>query len=376
MARLARYLVRQLLPWLVVALGGAVLVFLATQLVRVAPLFIGAGASAGELLTALGLLLVPVVGWALTPAFAVALFAVAGRLGVDGELTAFDAAGLGRWRVALGPAAVALLLAALSAWLWLDGGPRSQRALRGLAVELAGRSLVGRLAPARFHQPLDGLTFFAEGEADGSYRGVLIEDRRERRRPVQLVAREATLRFAPGSRELVLALEDGTVFYEGTDDRPPAALGFGAAELVLPLGGEIDRRLGFLPRLMAVSTSHLGGPPPGDVEGREWRYALWRRVAGPAGFLVLALVALGLALGGSWRGRGTAMVAAGVLFLGYHLLGRLAEELMRGDRLDPAAAALGPAAITLAGGGALLVVRRLAARLAARRIVVRSRLSG
>jgi lipopolysaccharide export LptBFGC system permease protein LptF len=339
---LTRYLFGQIAPWLGIAVVGAALLFLTTQLIRVAPVFVGAGASALEIMSGLGLLLVPVVGWSLTPAFAIAVFAVVGRMDADGELTALDAAGIGRLRLAAAPLLVACVLAGLAAWIWLDAGPRSQARLRQMAADLAGRAVAGQIQPGRFSQPLPGVTVYADGAADGGYRGVLIEDTRQRSRPLRLIARRAAVRYQPAGPALAFRLQDGQAFVGGR--RAPVAVGFEQLDIGISLNDELGRRLGFLPWLMAVPTSRLVDPPPAHVSPAKWGFALWRRVAGPCGLVALALAATVLALGGRWRRRGFAVAAAAGLFLLYHLLSRLGESLALDGAVDPALAALGPAA--------------------------------
>ena len=130
MLRLGLYIVRQMLPWMGASLFGAVVVFLASQLLRIAPVFAGAHAGASELAAALGLLVIPVIGWALTPAFAISIFAVAGGMSARGEITALDSAGIDRSRLIVGPCLLGLLMTAASAWIWLEAAPR-QRSSRG-----------------------------------------------------------------------------------------------------------------------------------------------------------------------------------------------------------------------------------------------------
>jgi lipopolysaccharide export LptBFGC system permease protein LptF len=356
MFRLATYIGRQLLPWLALALGGAILLFLVTQLLRVAPVFAGAGAGAAETGRALALLAVPVIGWALTPAFAVAVFAVAGRMSADGELAALDSAGLARSAALAGPSLLAVPVAALSAWVWLEAAPASQAELRALAARLAGRALAGRVEPGRFLAPAPGLSLYADAREGDVYRGVLIEDACDPDRAVRVAAGEARVGFDEGEESLVLAARRGTAFLSFGAGSGPSAVSFGALEVRVPVGGELAERLGFLPPDMAIPTAGLLGPRRSGFTAAQWSYALWRRVAGPLGFAALAIVSIGLAFGGSWRRQGPAVAAAAALFLAYHLLGRAGESLMQAQGLPPVVAALGPAA--LVAGVAAIRYRR------------------
>ncbi len=358
MYRLSTYIVRQILVWQVIALAGLTLAFLITQLLRVLPVFAGAGAGVLESATAIGLLLVPVATWSITPAFAIAVFSTAGRMGADGELTAVDACGLSRHRLALGPIALATVIFVISAWLWLDAAPRAQRHLRAIATDIAARALAGRLEPNRFISPMSGVTFFADArETDGSLRGVFLEDARETDRPVQFVASRAVLGLAPDHRTLAIRFDSGSAFYPTySAGGQPAALSFDRLEIEIPFAEELEQRLDFLPALLAVSTPRLLGKAPPGVSPNEWSYALWRRVAGPFGFLSLSLLAGFLAFGVTWRRCGLAVAFAAALFLLYHLLCRLGESLMYSQLIGALEAAALPVVLVVLAIVVLFVV--------------------
>lgn len=368
MTRISIYIVRQIVPWIFLAMIGAALIFLTSQLLRVASIFVGAGAEFTETIEALGLVLVPVLGWALAPAFVVAVFATAGRMARDGELTALDASGLVRRKLWGGPMVLAAICACMSAWLWLDASPRSQAALREIAMDLAGRAIAGKIVPGRFIEPLPGVTFFADRKTDGgAYEGVLLEDARDSARPVQFVAANARLHVHSRPRQLRVRLERGTAFYEEQGDVVArSVLSFRDFSLVVPLKDHLDRRLDFLPALLAVSTNRLFGAPSLGVSKTLWKFALWRRIAGPLGFVTLALVAIVLAFNTTWRSRGTLLALATVLFLAYHLLCRIGESLMQADLIGARLAALLPVGIMAANLFVLYLYPLVCARLSTR----------
>jgi lipopolysaccharide export system permease protein len=220
-----------------------------------------------------------------------------------------------------------------------------------MALSLAGRALSGNVEPGRFVAPLDGVALFVDRVGDdGRLEGVFVADERAGRRPVQAAARAGRVAVDVAGTALEVRLEEGGAFFTGADDAgggEPLALGFERFDLRVPLGGELSRRLDFLPALLAVPTRELRGPAPDGTDARAWKYALWRRVAGPVGFLAVALSTVALAFGLSWRRRGVAVGAAAALFLGYHLLSRLGETLLGAGFLGAPAAALMPSGVTL-----------------------------
>jgi len=348
--RIARYIARQMLPWIAAALASAALLFFVTQLLRIAPLLIGADASFREIARDLTLLLVPILSFALAPAFAVAVFAVGGRMSEDGELIALDASGVTRAATATGPIVLAFAFALGSAGLWLVASPAACRILRDDAVQLAGRALAGRITPGRFAEPFPGITVYADAVSGTRLGGVFVADSRSFARTLQITAAFAEIRHERDGA-MSIALENGEAFFMGAEDGDtPAALRFESLSFRLPVIASTAATDAFLPALLAESTSALLGPPPRGVDPDAWGFALWRRLGGPIGFLALALASTALAFAVPWRRRGLAIGAAAALFLAFHATGRLAEQLLFERAVSPALAALLPGAAVVAVG--------------------------
>jgi lipopolysaccharide export system permease protein len=347
-SRLTIHIAKELSVWMLIGLAGAVFVFVSTQMVRLAPLFYSAGGKPLELVEMLGLLAVPVCGWSLTPSFAVAVFATFARMSRDGEVVALDAAGISRTRIAAGPLAVVLVLTLLGAWIWLDAGPRSLRLLQARATAMLKDNAVRQIRAGQFAHPAPGTTFFADVRVDDrTFRDVFFESHFENGRTVQAAAKEAQLTTAKHGTAVEVRLKQGTAFIQSGEETNEAledtALTFETLNLVIPLEEVLRDRLDFLPSTLAVKTEELLKPPAPTISKPEWRYALWRRVAGPVGTLVFSLLALLLALGARWRSRGAAIAIGGVIFLVYHLVGRFGEGLLGSGHLSAPVAALLPA---------------------------------
>ena len=359
MARIALYIGRQMLPWFAAALSAAALLFLVTQLLRIAPFFLGAGASCAEIARDLSYLLVPVVGWALAPAFAVAVFAVGGRMSADGELVALDAAGVRRSSVAIGPFAMAIAAAAVCAAIWLFAAPTACRALRADAVRLAGRAIAGRISGGSFVEPAAGVTVYADAVRGRRLEGVLVEDARDPGRTIQIVAAAAELREEPGGA-ISLAFEGGDAFFAGGEGGgAPLSMRFDSLALAAPIGGSPGALDAFLPRALAEDTAALLEPAPDGVDPGVWRFAFFRRAAAPVGLLALACASAALAFVIPWRRRGFAIACAVILFLAFHAAGRLGEALLATGSLGPAASAFAPAVSVLVLAAAMIAAARI-----------------
>lgn len=350
MHRIPTYIAKQLFSWIGIALGGLILSFIITQVLRVAPLFVGANVPAAELLTVMALVVLPITAWSLTPAFAIAAFATAGRMRAEGELVAAHASGIGHPTLLLGPAATALVLSVFSAWLWLQGGPSAHRLLNRKVTEIAGSALLGQLREGVFQEPIPGIVFFGnEKISPHKFGGILLEDGRTRQRKVHYVAKSLAFNYRAKSQTISFSLEEGTAFVSSPlSQDPPLAISFGELTLTVDIAGELESRLDFLPATLSHSTARLLGPPPPHHGINEWEYAFWRRLANPLGFLLFSLLASVIAFQSSAERVGGSIFRGAVLFLFYHLSARWAESMMVQGAIGAKAAAMLPVSLTLA----------------------------
>jgi len=351
MLRMSLHTASRIAPWLLVSIFGASLIFLVTQLMRVTPIFAGAGLSIFEAFRILALLSVPVVGWALTPGFVVAVFAVAGDMFRSGEQDVLDAAGIPRWKVLGGPAMTAVPLAFLSAWIWIFASPSSQQHVYKTVSKLAGKALIANLKSNRFNSPAPGMTFFAEKKlAEGTFKNTLLELCENKSHTLHVIAPKMELIYHSNNMALSLKAKNGQVF-SGLLNNNVAVMEFDELNLSFSLADELNTRLDFIPALMAISTSQLINE--NNVKGtskNERSFTLWRRIAGPTGFIAMSIVAMTLAFLGRWQRRRTAIATAAILFTGFHLAGRFCEALMAGGTISPLVAAFAPSALVIIAG--------------------------
>src|SRR3712207_5203831 len=205
MTRLDRYIFRQLaFALLAVSIGLAALVWL-TQSLRFIELVLDRGLSLAVFVELTALLL-PSFFAVILPitTFVVTLFVYV-RLSVDRELVVLRAAGLSQWRLA----APALLLAGLSTGtvmllnLWLV--PVSHTAFREWQFEIRNQMAAILLQEGVFSSVGNDLTVYARlRERDGSLRGILVHDARERGAPVTILAEHGRLTLTPQGPRVTL----------------------------------------------------------------------------------------------------------------------------------------------------------------------------
>jgi lipopolysaccharide export system permease protein len=339
MTRLDRYVLRQLsLALLAVAVGLAALVWL-TQSLRFIELVLDRGLSFGVFLQLTGLLL-PSFFAVILPitVFVVTLFTYV-RLAADRELVVMRAAGLSQWQLARPAVLLAVLVMAACYALNLVVVPLSQSAFRTWQFEIRNQLAAILLQEGVFSSIGDNLTVYARSrERDGSLRGILVHDARDRGAPVTILAEAGRITPTPNGPRVTL--ENG-VRQQVERVPPPAGAPAGAvpstrlsvlsfSENSVELaragrgGGNEENRYR---NAQERSLAELLHPDPSErISDRDlgrFRAEVHVRLTSPVTALGFALVALATALTGEFRRNGGAlrlflgiMVVVGLLALG------------------------------------------------------------
>ncbi len=317
MNRLDRYILRQLvLALLAVTVGLAALVWL-TQSLRFIELVLDRGLSFLVFLELTGLLL-PGFFAVILPitTFVVILFAYV-RLAADRELVVMRAAGLSQGQLARPALLLALLSVGLCYALNLWAVPASQAKFRAWQFEIRNELAAILLQEGVFSSVGDELTVYArERDRDGTLRGILIHDTREKGAPVTILAEAG--RITPGPQGPRVTLENGQ--RQQVERVPPPAnappgtpptlrlsvLTFGENSVELARGGrEEQERYRNAPER---TLSELLHPDPADRiperDIRRFRAEAHRRLAEPLTALGYAFVALATVLTGEFRRHG------------------------------------------------------------------------
>lgn len=317
MTRLDRYIFRQLaLALLSVTVGLAVLVWL-TQSLRFIELVLDRGLSFLVFIELTGLLL-PGFFAIILPitTFLVALFVYV-RLASDRELVVMRAAGLSQWRLARPALALALLSAAACYALNLVVVPETQAAFRAWQFEIRNQLAAILVQEGVFSSVGDDLTVYARlRDRDGSLRGILVHDARERGAPVTILAESGRITPTPsgprvtlenGQRQQVERVPPPSGSPPGT---PPSTrlsvLSFSenTVDLARASRGEESRYRNAQER----SLRELLHPDPeeriSERDLRRFRAEAHNRLASPLNALGFALVAMATALTGQFRRHG------------------------------------------------------------------------
>ena len=208
--RLSIYVLGQMIgPTVLFALLLTAVIWL-TQSLRLLDLVINRGQSAPTFIY-LTLLIVPSLLVIILPIayFAGTLFAL-NKLNSDSELVVMSAAGFSRAQIAVPVLLAAAITMALTYLCGLYLMPAGQRAMKDKVVDIRADIGAALLNEGEFNTPADGLTvFIRELNSDGTIRGVMVHDNRNKKTPVTYLAVRGQLAQTPAGARLIMF--DGTV---------------------------------------------------------------------------------------------------------------------------------------------------------------------
>jgi len=322
--RIDSYILRQLLVSLgAVTIGLAALVWL-TQSLRFIELVLDRGLSFWVFLELTGLLL-PSFFSVILPitTFVVVLFTYV-RLGSDRELVVMRAAGLSQWqlsRPAIGVALIATLVGFMLS-LWIV--PRSHAAFRDWQFEIRNQMAGLLLQEGVFSSVGGDLTVYARTrENDGTLRGILVHDARERGAPVTILAEAGRITAGPLGPRVTLLNGQRQQLEVGAHGPRLNVLSFAenSVDLARATRSEGERFRNAQERSM----SELLHPEPGVSlrDRRRFRAEAHQRLSNPITAISLALLGLAVALTGQFQRHGGGFrlfvgcaAAVGILALG------------------------------------------------------------
>ena len=308
-------------------------------------------------------LLPAMLSFGLPIAFLLGILIGLGRLADDRELTALEATGHAPHQLLPTPLFVGGVLTAILLVLtcWVE--PMAMRAARAQTAEMIKRNLAGDVKGGVFYEDLSDLTLFAgEVGEDGALRQVLVEDSREPRAPLLVLAPEGRL---DTEGQLVLRLHDGELHRAQGGKDAYALARFADAQVAVVADREISRK-NRLRRPMETQTPKdiLRNYERAESKGErkaDYLVELHKRFSHPFVTLAFALVGVGAAGAATGRRTGGRAVAFGWTLggvVGYFVLGKIFTTMGNRSVLWPWLAAWAPVLIIAAIGGATLLWRK------------------
>jgi lipopolysaccharide export system permease protein len=300
-----RYILRQLIVGMVLVTLGLTAILWLTQSLRFVELTVSKGASILEFLT-LTLLIVPNFLTVILPVsvFAVVLF-IYDRLTADRELVVLRAMGVSHVALARPALILALGCAAIGFVLNLWLIPLSVSAFHGLQWQLRSTATGILIREGAFTQIANGLTVYVKSRtADGDLLGIIVDDRRNPREPITLMAeRGALTHTADGTPEVVMFNGTRQQVTKGSDRL--SLLHFDNYAMEFNEGSAGQRIQGHDPR--EQSMAQLFAADEGTMDPslyRQFRVEAYQRLASPLYDFTFALIAAACLLAGHFNRRG------------------------------------------------------------------------
>jgi len=303
-SRLDRYVFGQLLTALLAVTLGLVALIWLTQSLRFVELVVNRGLSFTVFLKLTGLLIPSFVAIILPITCFVVVQFVYQRLAGDRELTVMRAAGLSP--LALARPALALVLVTMAAHytlnLWLV--PITATAFREYQWEIRNHIAAFLLQEGVFTTVSDDLVVYVRAKAaDGTLRGIMVDDARDRAQRATILAESG--RLIDGATGPRVLLENGT--RQSIDTRTGQLNVLSFKENWIDLAAPARQTGARFRDVGEMGIADLFNPPPGAVMVRDipkWRVEAHRRLAAPLTSLSFTMVALLAVLGGMFRRHG------------------------------------------------------------------------
>jgi len=229
------------------ALASLALLFqllVALQLLRRADILLGSEIHLGDVLELLGDLAPHYLVMALPVSVLLGVLVGLGQLAEDRELDALYSAGSSPWRLLLAPALLAMLAGGLVLGLALGPESRGLVRVRQKFDAILKLEVQRDVRPGIFYDEVTGLTLFADAidPVTGDWRHVLVNDERDPRAPLLILAADGRVIAEPGDEAIVLQLGRGEAHRQQAAGDDYTALRFQDASLAISVEDSLLRK--------------------------------------------------------------------------------------------------------------------------------------
>jgi len=356
-----RYVIREVLPPLVIGLLVFTFMLIIPFLIDYAESFISKGVPALVVLRVMATLLPSALALTIPMALLLGLLVAFGRLSADREFVAMQACGVSRLRLLRPVGVLSVLGWGATTYILLVAVPDANQRFREITFGVVAARAEGEVRPRTFFEDFPDLVLYVRDvPASGAgWTDVFMADNRPGQPAATYLARQGRVVIDRDERTLEMVLEDGS---RHTADASGAYEVFRFDELLLRLNPETvfpregpplgAREMSIAQlRVRAAELEREGFYPHSEL------FEIQKKFSIPFACLVFGLI--GLALGVSNRRDGklaSFVIGVGVIFA-YYVLLWLGQSLVRGHVVPPWLAAWAPN-IVLGGLGALLFAWR------------------
>ena len=339
MSVLDRYLIRQIVPTFLIALG--VLTFLLTiqpMLEHLRQLLAKgvALATVGELL----LMLVP-QGASLTfpMAFLTAVLMALGRMSADRESLALLACGVRPLRILRPILVLGLVVAALDMYVLMRVKPDANQHFREVTIRLLAEQGEKDIRAREFYERFPNkVLYIGDRQTDGTWTDVFLADTTNRTQPAVILAESARLLVDREQRQLRLSLFDATQYVPGQADAGAYAVTRFTEPVVLSISAEelfgsgqiaVDRGLAELDwaglSAKAEERRQKKDSPHNEIMHQQ------QMISFPVACVIFAVIGLALGLHTRKEGRLAGLTLGLAVILVYYAIMQLAESHVRAN---------------------------------------------
>jgi LPS export ABC transporter permease LptF/LPS export ABC transporter permease LptG len=317
---LDRYIVREIFRHALLGLIVFTFVFFVPQLVRLMELLVRHSGSGGQLVKLFLCLFPGVLAFTVPMAILVGVLLGLGRMSADSEIIALTALGIGRTRILLPVAVLALtgLVITASMTLWI--GPLALRSFRSIEADLIANQVSFQVQPRVFDERFPKTVLYVNDvSASGTqWHGVFLAEAGDQNSSQLTLAENAIVIAEPQLGKLELHLQGGTTHeFARQDPDHYSVTQFGQSDLPIEVTGLVpakERSLSNQERPVSQLWSERG------PAWREARVELNRRIAFPFACIFFALVAVPLGSQPRRGGRAAGTLLAVLLIASYYLM--------------------------------------------------------
>ena len=214
-----RYVMRQMLPPILLALLVFTFVLIIPQIKEHAESFIAKGVSPGVVMTAMWLLVPQALALTIPMSLLLGLLIAFTRLSADREFVAMQACGMSLARLLRPVGVISVLCAGATFYVWAIVVPDSNQRFREIAFNVVAQRAEYKIRSRVFFDDFPNLVLWVRDvpAAGGGWNGVFISDTRSTSAPAIYLARRGRVSIDRDRQRIELVLEDGTRHTSNTD---------------------------------------------------------------------------------------------------------------------------------------------------------------
>ncbi len=317
---LNRYIAREIFRHALLGLVVFTFVFFVPQLVRLMELLVRHSGSGGQLIKLFACLFSGVLTFTVPMAILVGVLLGLGRMSADSEIIAMTALGIGRRRILVPVAVLALTGVAITAVATLWAGPLALRSFRTIEADLIANQVSFQVQPRVFDERFPKTVLYVNDvSASGTkWHGVFLAEAGDENSSQLTLAENAIVIAEPQLGKLELHLQGGATHeFNRQDPNHYSVTQFGDSDLPIEVTGLLpskQRNLSNQERALSDLWSDK------TANWREARVELHRRIAFPFACVFFALVAVPLGSRPRRGGRAAGTLLAVLLIASYYLL--------------------------------------------------------